>query len=184
MQPIPDVTVGDCRAEDVADLEAALPAGRAHETQHARAAAGLIDYLVAKVANGDPVGTAVIHWDGYHDGDVADQLGPIPEIATVHVAERARSRGVGTALIAEAECRIAGRGHPRVCLGVGLDNARAQALYERLGYTDTGLRSTVTYTWTDAVGADQVATETDRAMVKSLSTHPAALERSQVTRPG
>ncbi|CAM3549383.1 hypothetical protein OCAE111667_14955 [Occultella aeris] len=42
------------------------------------------------------MGTAVIHWDGYHDGDVADRLGPIPEIATLHVAERTRSRGVGT----------------------------------------------------------------------------------------
>ncbi|WP_154796034.1 GNAT family N-acetyltransferase [Occultella kanbiaonis] len=173
------VSISDSSPEDVAALEAALPAGRAHESHHARAEAGLIDHLVARTADGRPVGTAVIHWDGYHGGDVADRLGPIPEIATVHVAERTRSRGVGTALIAEAERRIAGRGHPRACLGVGLDNLRAQALYERLGYTDTGLLSTVTYTWTDAAGTDHTATETDRAMVKILGA-----QRLPNPRPG
>lgn len=81
------------------------------------------------------MGTAVIHWDGYHGGDVADRL--------------------------------------------GLVNLRAQALYERLGYTDTGLLSTVTYTWTEAAGTDHTATGTDQAMVKILGAQRLPIPRRE-----
>jgi ribosomal protein S18 acetylase RimI-like enzyme len=48
--------------------------------------------------------------------------------------EALRSCGLGTALIAAAENRIRRRGVLRAELGVELDNPRARALYERLGY--------------------------------------------------
>ncbi|MBN9224317.1 MAG: acetyltransferase [Microbacterium sp. SCN 70-27] len=53
-------------------------------------------------------------------------------------------------------------------MGVGVDNPRARALYERLGYVATGRFSTTTYDFMDASGATRTATETDELLVKEL----------------
>jgi predicted N-acetyltransferase YhbS len=45
-----------------------------------------------------------------------------------------RSSGIGSALVEEAERRVAERGFSRIGLAVGVDNPRARVLYERLGY--------------------------------------------------
>lgn len=50
------------------------------------------------------------------------------------VAGSARRRGVATALIAEAERLLEGRGCPKVMLMVRRDNAAVTAMYEALGY--------------------------------------------------
>jgi GNAT superfamily N-acetyltransferase len=55
------------------------------------------------------------------------------------VLEAYRSQGIGTAILAEAEQRARGHGIARMAIGVGVDNHRARALYERLGYADAGL---------------------------------------------
>lgn len=54
-------------------------------------------------------------------------------------------------------------------LGVGDDNAKAAALYLRLGYAATGLRFTDQYTWTDAVGSAHDEVEPGLYMVKILT---------------
>jgi ribosomal protein S18 acetylase RimI-like enzyme len=55
------------------------------------------------------------------------------------VLEAYRSQGIGTAILGEAERRVRQRGLARMAVGVGVDNRRARALYERLGYADAGL---------------------------------------------
>lgn len=59
----------------------------------------------------------------------------------VVVAERARNRGVGTALYADLHATVAGR-WPRVTLEVNLrpPNPGSQRFHERLGYQPVGVR--------------------------------------------
>jgi len=63
----------------------------------------------------------------------------------------ARGQGVGSTIIAAAEAIVVervganGTGSRQLVLGVGLDNPRAAALYERLGYVRTGAVTTTTY---------------------------------------
>lgn len=90
----------------------------------------------------------------------------VPEVRNVGVLESHRGRGIGTALMAEAERLAAPAG--RLRLGVGLDNPAARRLYERLGYRATGEVETTTYDYVDADGATRSATETDEWMEREL----------------
>jgi ribosomal protein S18 acetylase RimI-like enzyme len=91
----------------------------------------------------------------------------LPEVRNVGVLEAHRGRGIGTALMAEAERRALPAG--RVRLGVGLENPAARRLYERLGYRATGEQTTTTYDFVDADGVTRSATETVEWMVKELT---------------
>ena len=73
-------------------------------------------------------------------------LGDFPELNAVTVAPELRSQGIGTALIREAERRVAPRGLACVGLAVGVDNPRARSLYERLGYR-TWAHGTLEVSW-------------------------------------
>lgn len=92
----------------------------------------------------------------------------IPEVRNVGVTEEHRGRGVGTALMGEAERRAQPAG--RLRLGVGVDNPRAHRLYERLGYRLLVEQVTTTYEYVDADGTRRSATETDEMMEKDLTT--------------
>ena len=59
-------------------------------------------------------------------------------------------------------------GHGEVEIGVAVDNPRARALYERLGYVGTGRTSTVTYEYVDDAGIRRTATETSEQLRKLL----------------
>ena len=50
-----------------------------------------------------------------------------------------RRRGIASALTARAEEEVRTRGFDRLRLGVSVDNAPAQALYEGCGYVDAGV---------------------------------------------
>lgn len=91
----------------------------------------------------------------------------VPEVRNVGVLESVRGRGIGTALMREAERRALPAG--RLRLGVGLDNPAAHRLYERLGYRPTGEVDTTTYDYVDADGITHSATETDEEMEKDLT---------------
>jgi ribosomal protein S18 acetylase RimI-like enzyme len=54
--------------------------------------------------------------------------------------EELRVLGIGTHLVSAAESRIRKRGLSVAQLDVELDNPRARALYERLGYREAGRR--------------------------------------------
>lgn len=110
----------------------------------------------------------VVAWsDGVPVGAAQLDLRTDPfEVKNLHVDEHARGQSIGTALMAEVE-RLA-TPTSRLAVGVGVDNPRARALYERLGYRSTGQESTTTYEYVDAHGVRRTATETDVLLVKDI----------------
>jgi ribosomal protein S18 acetylase RimI-like enzyme len=56
-------------------------------------------------------------------------------VSVIAVSKEAEGRGVGRALMAHAEQWARARGHRSITLSVFEGNRRAQALYERTGYT-------------------------------------------------
>jgi ribosomal-protein-alanine N-acetyltransferase len=66
-------------------------------------------------------------------------LGDPPELQDVSVRPEHRRRGVASALTQAIERESRALGFERLRLTVGVDNAPAQALYRRRGYTDTGI---------------------------------------------
>ena len=63
----------------------------------------------------------------------------VPEIQDVFVLPTHRREGIATELSRAAERLASERGHDRISLGVGLANAPARRLYERLGFADAGI---------------------------------------------
>ena len=154
------LTVRVATPADLPELDTAIPTRRndVHAAFLRRQAAGDAAYLAAWL-DGVPVGTGVLRWAGRHG---------VPEISNLQVEPAARGHGAGTALVRLAEDLVRSRGLGRVSIGVGLDNDRAAALYLRLGYTDTGVGRTDTYTYFDATGTERRATEHSRILGRDL----------------
>jgi GNAT superfamily N-acetyltransferase len=106
--------------------------------------------LVAVAAGGRVVGYANVIWQSAYPHFRREG---VPEINDLNVVERARRRGVGTALIRAAESVVAARGHRVIGIGVGLtpDYAAAQRLYPKLGYASDGRGVHSAPPWDDAV---------------------------------
>lgn len=132
-----------CRSDQVAVLDRYMPSPgvvSSHARRYARQAEGVSTFLVAW-QDDRPVGSCEIRWNGCAAPEVRAEYPDCPEINGLGVwPESMRSRGIGTALIREAELRAGQRGSPYLGLGVADDNPRAAALYARLGY-----RPVVTY---------------------------------------
>jgi GNAT superfamily N-acetyltransferase len=111
--------------------------------------------------------TLLVAWDGDRPVGAGqlDLRGDVPELRNLQVDAAERGRGIGTAIIRAAEERIA---PGRLAVGVGLDNPRARALYERLGYRGTGETTTTTYAYVDDAGVTRQATETDETLARDL----------------
>ena len=129
------LVVDDLRADDLERLTWA--GSQAHlrsvARQLERAAAGDVEYLVVRAPDGTPVAKAGI------DYAVAPRRGVIWQVV---VRDELHGLGIGTLLFAAAEARMRGRGCRVTGLSVEVDNRRAQALYERLGYRGVGTRAT------------------------------------------
>jgi len=160
------IEIRECGPEDVARLDAVMPAGDAHAHHYAAQQRGEATYLVAWV-DGEPAGSGVISWTGCHDGSVRRAMPDAVEIHNLGVRPEQRGRGIGTSIVAAAERLALARGVTRVAIGVSDDNSAAARLYERLGYHDSGLRSTAEYTYTDATGTHH-AVERNILLVKTL----------------
>ena len=160
--PAAPVVVRVAADADLPVLDRAIPTGSndMHRALLARQAAGDASYLVAW-RGAEPVGVGLVRWAGR--GPV-----PEPEITNLHVSEPLQSQGIGTAIVRLAEDLVRGRGHRRVVIGVDEDNVRAAALYERLGYRDTGLRWTGSYTWYDESGRRHEESERVRVLALDL----------------
>ena len=165
-----DVRIEPCRPEDLDLLEEERPSGRSrfHDRRLARQAAGVSTYLIAWIG-GLPHGHGEVRWDG---GDAAEVTTRFPGCVLISALDvwpaPMRSRGIGTALIAEAERMAGARGSSRIGLGVADDNPRAATLYLRLGYTECGCRYPDRYEVVDAAGARLVITEPCRFLIKEL----------------
>ena len=125
------VTLRDLQATDLTDLD--WSGGQ----EHIRAVAialeaayeGEVEVIVAELGNGLLVGLGAVDFR------------PDPAAGTIwmlSVHERLQSLGLGTAVIRDLEERVARRGLRAVRLLVEHDNPRAKALYERLGYVESG----------------------------------------------
>jgi predicted GNAT family acetyltransferase len=164
-----------CRADDVERLEAGIPSGlsRFHEQRFARQQLGASSYLIAWVDD-VPAGHADIRWDGVDTAALRQRFPRCPMINALDVwPEQMRSRGIGTALIAEAERQAVARGFGQIGLGVADDNPRASALYLRLGFRETGCHYLGRYEVVDPAGARHAITEACQFLVKDLSGRPA-----------
>ena len=121
---------------DLTALEPYLPSG--HHARRAEAhECGRATFLLAW-HDDPPVGYLLLKWSGADEEIVHRLIGDCPELNAITVAADLRSRGIGTALIREAERRIHAQGLSRVGLAVGVGNQRARALYQRLGYEPWG----------------------------------------------
>lgn len=154
------VVVRRCTPDDAAAMDAREPAARRYALGAlARQDAGLTDFLVAEVG-GVIVGSGEL--------TMTDPA----ELKSLSVDVSARGQGVGSAIIAAAEKVVDERQGPRrerprqLVVGVGVDNPRAAALYDRLGFVRTGVVSTTTYDYVDDDGVNRTATETDEELVK------------------
>ena len=129
------LVVDDLRPEDLDVL--GWSGSQAHlrsvAKQLDRMAAGEVDYLVARAPDGSPVGKAGI------DYAVGRWRGVVWQVV---VHDDLQGLGIGTLLLAAAEARMQARGCRVAALSVEVDNPRAQALYERLGYRAVGTRAT------------------------------------------
>ncbi|MCY3542479.1 MAG: GNAT family N-acetyltransferase [Chloroflexi bacterium] len=123
-----------------AHLDVDRLAGR-HDDRFAQQRDGCLTYLIAWL-DGIPIGHTMVRWTGTTDAYVADRISDFAHVAHVEdlfVMPHLRSYGIGTRILAEAERLAVSRDFTQIGLAVGIDNPRARALYERLGYADTGI---------------------------------------------
>lgn len=65
---------------------------------------------------------------------VREPLRPYAYVSELYVRAEARGRGIGQALLLEAERQATARGVGRLMIGVLAGNERAEALYRRMGF--------------------------------------------------
>lgn len=140
--------------EDVAGLESLEPPGR-----------GFVRAMWEQQQRGECI--LLVAWHGRSPVGSGQVVWSDPsELRNLNVPPTWRGRGIGADVIAAAEALV-GSGR-WLAIGVGIDNPRAHALYERLGYVDLGERTTSTYQYVDDDGVSRTATETDTRLIKQL----------------
>lgn len=137
-QPAP--TIRPLSQSEIPLLDAHLDvdrlAGR-HDDRFAQQRDGSLTYLIAWL-DGIPIGHTMVRWTGATDAYVADRISDCAHVEDLFVMPHLRSLGIGARILAVAERLAISRDFMRIGLAVGIDNPRARALYERLGYADTG----------------------------------------------
>jgi ribosomal protein S18 acetylase RimI-like enzyme len=123
--------------------------------------AGHVCALVADF-NNHPIGQAAIHWRGKPTHP------HIPDIQSLRVFPAFHGMGIGSRLLEACECVVRERGFNEVSLAVGIENVRARALYERVGYTSIGEVYTDEWHFVDARGEVQHMSEVVIDLVKTL----------------
>ena len=100
---------------------------------------------------------------------VALNVRDCPDVMDLFVHPDQRSKGVGTQLLDKAHELARRMGYTSIGLGVGVDNHRARALYERLGYSDAGVDEYVDrWQYTDRDGRRWWEHQTCTYLVRSL----------------
>ncbi|WP_354351140.1 GNAT family N-acetyltransferase [Pseudarthrobacter sp. PvP090] len=159
-----ELVVRQCTDGDLAALEEAEPPR-----------SGIARYLLNQQAAGNIVYAAA--WrDHQLLGTVVLDLRSdyTPELKHLFVQKSRRGAGAGTALCVWTERHAKRAGFDKLYLGVGVENHGARRLYQRLGFTFAGPRTTTTYQYVDSDGHKQWATETDDILEKALDGAAAA----------
>lgn len=169
-----DMDIRPCRQEDLRLLEAGNPSPgqtRYHDRRFERQQQGASTFLIAW-AEDFPAGHGEIMWNGCAAPEVREHYPDCPEINGLEVwpPER-RSHGIGTAIIRAAESLVRDRGCHQTGLGVDDDNHRAAALYERLGYQQTGIGYLDRYYYLDDHGHRHDIADPAQFLVKQLTEH-------------
>lgn len=167
------VDVRPLAAEDLAQIQQALPPEHpeAHVRRLGDQRAGRVTYLVAWMDN-RAVGHALLRWGGTTNPELrwlldARERHPYVEALLVHPA--LRSRSIGSQILAAAEAMVRERGLRRIGLAVAVENTRARALYERLGYRDVGIGEFGNaWSYVDEAGDEVAESETCTYLVKDL----------------
>ncbi len=141
-----------------------------HEERWHQQEQGKAVYLIAR-RQGKPVGHAYLKWQGATDVHVVERRTmPCPDIEDLFVLGDWRSKGIGSALIGEAEELSIRQGFQHIGLSVGIENPAARRLYERLGYQDVGFGVyTEQGSYLDEQGSIQVWEERCVYLIKELS---------------
>ncbi len=169
------VHVRPLAAEDLTHIQQALPPEHpeAHVRRLGDQRAGRVTYLVAW-ADGRAVGHVLVRWGGATNPELrwlldSRERHPYVEALLVHPAFRSRS--VGSQILDAAEALVRERGMRRVGLAVAVENSRARALYERLGYRDPGIGQFANaWSYVDEAGNEVAASETCTYLVKALAS--------------
>jgi ribosomal protein S18 acetylase RimI-like enzyme len=160
--------VRECRAADLPALDAVFPLGNTHRQRLDGQDAGRWLYLLGFAP--DVAGHCLVHWNGPMIASVRAVLPDCVEINHLYVVKHARGRGLGSALLAEAELSAVVRRRTIIGLGVGDDNPSARRLYTSLGYAPSGARYAVDYEYLDETGRVVPAHEAGDFLVKHLSS--------------
>jgi ribosomal protein S18 acetylase RimI-like enzyme len=159
--------------DELAPVQKALPPEHpeAHVRRLASQRSGRVTYLIAWL-DGRPVGHVLLRWGGTTNSEVVWLLGGPerhPYIEALLVHHDYRSRTVGSQLLQEAERLARERGHRRIGLSVAVENVRARALYERLGYRDAEVGEFAsTWSYIDETGIEVIESETCCYLIKEL----------------
>lgn len=150
-----------------AHLDPERLAGRHHD-RFTQQQDGRLTYLIAWL-DGIPIGHTMVRWEGTTDAFVAERISGCAHVEDLFVMPEYRSRGIGTRILAHGERLAMERGFGRIGLAVGIDNPRARALYERLGYADTGFGAfEIGGTYRNAHGEEREWREVCEYLVKRI----------------
>ncbi|HVX44480.1 MAG TPA: GNAT family N-acetyltransferase [Mycobacteriales bacterium] len=162
------IVVRRCSSDELVAVETSWPIpGDVHRAHYAAQRSGTATYLIGWV-DAEPLGSGMIQWKGCSGPNARRAYPDAVEINHLQVRPECRGRGVGTAIIQDAEIRAAGRRRTLVALGVEVGNERAVRLYRRLGYEPTGVLDTFAYSWIDSDGISHSENETSELLVKHL----------------
>ncbi len=143
-----NITIRPLADAEIAQLERAPWSSglkEKHRLRHTRQREGEVVYLI--FWQGDtPIGHLLLKWSGPNDPQIAANITSCAEIEDFVVMPTLRSQGVGSYALDHAAVLTRERGLQRLGLAVGLDNPRARALYERVGFTDADC-GTITVRW-------------------------------------
>lgn len=116
------------------------------------------------------VGHLLLRWPGVPEALPQAHMALRPYLEGAAVRPDRQSGGIGTLLLHAAEAAAAARGHAAIGLAVGVENVRARALYERLGYEERWLPEFyVSWTYIDADGNEGREGEMCVYLVKRLA---------------
>ncbi|MEO6957682.1 MAG: GNAT family N-acetyltransferase [Antricoccus sp.] len=166
---IPEYNVRICRLEDLAAFEnSTYVHPEIVRSWLALQQFGEVTLLVMWHRNTTPAGQVLISWTGDWDDEVRKALPGVPALCNLHIEDEHRGHGLARQLIDAAEKLARGTGYARLTIGVDESSTDVKK-YGDLGFHDSELRTESSYSYKDAAGKKQSATERIAALVKDLT---------------